>query len=124
MRRLIAVRYELTPAEDDTPIAKGRTSIRSVTVESLRAGQPRPYADEEYEGILTFTVPDDQLWAGGFPSREEDVKEYVKLMIHGFVDKLAGETWEWHQPWLKELERLGPERPIRWRALVIGPYLD
>lgn len=125
MRRLVAVHHELAEPRSDS-LQDRNSSIRSVTLELLHSGQPRAYADELWEGVLTFSVPEGQLWAGGFPSTPEQVKPYVNLMLHGFVDKLAGEKWEWHQPWLKELERLGvpDERPIRWRAVVIGPYLD
>ena len=61
---------------------------RRYTWESLRAGQPRPYADSEYEGILTVEwIKDD---GGEFVPNPEfntyDVKKIGCMLIGGAID--------------------------------------
>jgi hypothetical protein len=90
---------------------------RSVTVELVRAGQPRAYADHVYEAYLTFSVPEGLGWSSKYGRKEEQVKPYIPLFVHPFVE----ENRQWHQPWLEKLEQVSPGR---WHVIVKSPYLD
>jgi hypothetical protein len=93
---------------------------RTVTYESVQAGQPRPYADSTYEGYLTFTVPEGQMWASKFGEHVENVKPYVKLMCNHFTEE--PESWEnFHVGRLKLLEQVSPGR---WHVIVTVAYCD
>lgn len=92
------------------------TMTRSVTVEHIRGGQQRPYGDSIYEAYLTFSVPEDQVWASRFGRNEEVVKQYIPLFVHAFYEKP-----EWYQPRLTTLEQVSPGR---WHVVVTQPYLD
>ena len=89
---------------------------RSVTVEIVQAGQPGPYKDHIYEGYITFSVPEGQMWASKFGSSLETVKPYIQIMLGSFV-----ENPEWWQPRLKLCEQVSP---LRWHVIVTQPYLD
>lgn len=89
----------------------------TVTVEHIRGGQPRPYADNEYEAYLTFSVPDGQLWASKAGHSNAFVKPYVRLMVHSFVEGRR----EWHEPWLEKMTQV---EPGRWHIIIKSPYLD
>ena len=107
--------WTLSPPELQK-IKSGMT--RSVTVEVLRSSQPRAYADHEYEAILTFSVPDGQMWSSKFGQQPDIVKSYIRLMVHNFVD---GPEREWHEPYLETLEQISPGK---WHVVVKSPYLD
>lgn len=93
---------------------------RSVTVEVVASGQPRPYADEVWAGYLESSVPEGQGWSSKWFEYEHNVVPFIRIMIHDFKAR-KGEPRLWHEPWLESLEKVGPNR---WFAVVISPYLD
>lgn len=93
-----------------------------ITVECLRTGQPRPYADHLYEAIITCEV---------VPYKKREIGEVLEFepakwnrdvvlkhaqSIREFYDKP-----EWHQPRLESLTEI---KPGVWRMIVTQPYLD
>jgi hypothetical protein len=91
---------------------------RFIEVDLKQAGQPRPYADSIYEGYLTFSVPEGQMYASKWPKDPEQVKPFAQLLIEPWYDEP-----QWYQSRLKTLERV-PGETNRWHVIVIRPYLD
>ncbi|MFA5419616.1 MAG: hypothetical protein WC341_14290 [Bacteroidales bacterium] len=94
----------------------GRTLIE---IKTIRAGQPRPYADSAYEAEIIFK----NWWEsttgereGSYDPDEETVKKVASLLFRRFVEKP-----EWHDP---RLERISKTGPGKWSVLVVEPYLD
>lgn len=86
---------------------------RTIEIEPLQVGQPRPYADSSYESILTFTTEgENKTW---IPD-EKEVRKIAKVLVHDFKDEP-----NWHEPHLKEMERLADNK---WRVLVVSAFLD
>jgi hypothetical protein len=79
--------------------------------------QPRAYADHIWEGYITFSVPEGQVWCSRYGVDESIVKQYIPLFIAPFVEGKR----EWYQPWLEKLEQVSP---MRWHVIVKSPYLD
>jgi hypothetical protein len=91
-----------------------------VTVERLRAGQPRAYADSVYEAILRvewvpYFLNQPEEWA---PAQFEEsvIKRYVRALVHEFSDKP-----EFLEPSLTMLKK---EATGVWHAIVTQPYCD
>jgi len=92
--------------------------VRAVTVEIVQAGQPRPCADSIYEGYITFSVPEGQIWASKVGGDITTAKQYVKLMLRDFAEP---EEVGW---WLPRLTKMEQVSPLRWHAIVTSPYTD
>lgn len=100
-------------------------STFNIHIETLQAGQPRPYADSVYRARLTFSntwtsTKGEQpgTWA---PSRDL-VKEVVKLFVHGFTYEMGDSRRPMLDPYLESLHQ--EEKPNTWIATVIRPYDD
>ncbi len=92
---------------------------RSVTLEITKGGgQPRPYADHEYEGYLIFSVPWGQMYASKFGHTEKVAKDYLRLFVTNFKEK--GEA-AWYEAWLEKLTQVAPGR---WHYIIKSHYLD
>lgn len=89
--------------------------IRTIAIETIRGGQPRPYADSYYEAVITYG---GGIGAIGFDPTEEIVKKHIKAVFHDFYEK---DKKEWYQPYLEKLEKVDVGK---WRVLIIEPYLD
>lgn len=102
------------------------TAYRQITVESVRVGQPRPYADGIYESLMLFE--------GGHPSTEADfdlsfacryqeaeVKKLAKVLVHNFVDEPT-HALEPHLQSIK-MEAEGEAWQL-WRVIIISPFTD
>jgi hypothetical protein len=97
---------------------------RSVEVDLIQSGQPRPYADHIYEGYLTFSVPDGQAWDSKFPNTKDTVAQYAKLMVHHWDDELPDDPMErWFAAKLDKLEQVS-EVPNKWHVIVRVPFTD
>ena len=84
---------------------------RTVEIEFLKAGQPRPYADSEWEAILTFSGE------GGWGSpNEQFVKRAAQVLIVDFK-----EDPNWHDPHLLECSEI---EPGKWRVRIHQTFLD
>lgn len=93
------------------------------TVEILQGGQPRPYADSIYRGILTVEwqgmegykdknapfIPHDDL-------REEIVKSRYSRLVHDWHEEP-----EWFQPRLTSFKKVGAGQ---WEVTVVEAYTD
>jgi hypothetical protein len=93
-------------------------SKRRITIETLAAGQPRPYADS----LLHVRVTLEQDWNGkGYiPEKwsKEDVIQRLTVLNCGFPTK-PPENWASpHLSWLKEIS------PGIWEFLVTEAYTD
>lgn len=89
---------------------------RIIEVETIQAGQPRPYADHIYESYITFSVPEGQMWARKWGTHESTVKQFIPLLVGGY-----SENPEWHDSRLEKLEQVSPGR---WHVIVIQPFID
>jgi hypothetical protein len=83
-----------------------------IEVEDIRAGQPRPYADSQYESILTFRKE-------GNPDADpciELVKGTAKVWVRNFnEDKEAG----WWEGKLIACEKLDKGK---WKIIINEAY--
>ncbi len=96
-------------------------SKRFIEQESIRAGQQRAYGDSIYESILTFSVPEGQAWASKWPTTADQVKPFVKLLVHDFYEGDPKDMW--HTPKLTKLEQVSTS-PNKWHVIVTQIYLD
>jgi len=80
---------------------------KTVSLNIIRAGQPRAYADSDYEGVFTFS------W---HPS-EQEVKAFTKLMLHDFVDVPTHALDA-------RLEKCEMRTPNEWHVHVHAEYND
>jgi len=105
-----------------TPAPAKRRYFRDISVENIRSGQPRPYADSYYEYVITFTV------------RQDDGKEPLpwrisELQATEIAKSVCYEqpVYGWHgektfgDPWLVSMVE---EAPGVWRANFQRSYLD
>lgn len=88
-----------------------------IEIETIKAGQPRPYADSVYEFVFTFS--------GGVTGKYTPMKDKVlELALYWFNHKnvaLDKEKREWFQPYLDKIEKLDENK---WSVKFIDPYLD
>lgn len=96
---------------------------RRYTVETLRSGQPRPYADTIREFVLTiewipYRNPPTAEWEPN-DLAERLVMDAARTLGHGF--KTPEEGPKWYEPRLREREKLGPGK---WRFLIVEEYTD
>lgn len=99
------------------------SSWKRITVEHIRSGQPRPYADSVYEAIITIEggIPSSQKgydlrWRG----QESTIKEIAKMFVRNFAD-----TPTPFQTGLTEIEMIEEtDFCRRWRVVIVEPYTD
>lgn len=101
-------------------------SKRRITVDTLKAGQPRPYADTithvrvtfEWQGVAGFSdkdapyVPQDKFW------NEARVRETLPGLCCGFPSKPPEGWWSTRLDWLKEVS------PGVWEFHATTPFTD
>lgn len=87
-------------------------TTRRITIETLRSGQPRPYADTEHHVRVTF----ETSWSRGQPLKpqfigEAHVREFLPHLRCGFVtllrkDKGPGQDdyYKTHLDWLRPVD--------------------
>lgn len=97
-----------------------------ITIEHLKAGQPRPYADSSHEARITAerhgVYTNDRV----IPCYLDEMaaKKLARMFVHGFVDNP-----EWHQSRLKYLLPVMPKvisgKPQSgvWKVSITQPYL-
>ena len=96
-----------------------------LTVEWLRCGQPRPYADTIREFILTTEwIPYGKK--NGIIITEFEPTKWVESVILDCAQgickfKLPGERKEWHQSYLESIKNIGPGK---WQIKIIEPFTD
>ena len=116
----------------------------TITVEIIRSGQPRPYADSVCEAVISSRC-DGTLLNGHFfwhHFGDERIKEMANVLLSPFKAKPA-----WFESRLESLTPLEPTaemlaafdaqgmkqeaanawRPklgCRWRVVIVQPYLD
>ena len=92
----------------------------TLVVEVLRAGQPRPYADSEYEIKITGTGHVTSLGMK-YKLTEKEAKRFAEFWLRNKPDTIkTKENAEWWQPyWL-------PSKQIEngWIVKYIQAYLD
>jgi len=86
-----------------------------IKIETIHAGQPRPYADSIYEAVITIT--NDELPDYDIP--QKIVENIVKAAFHNF--KKQDEERGWWEPYLKSIEKLDKGK---WRFIIIEEYAD
>ena len=85
-------------------------------IEVLRAGQPKAYADNVFEAVLTFSGAYNGTWT---PARETVLK-YVKACY--YENFYAGEgQQEPYQTYLDSLEQIADNQ---WRVIIVSPSTD
>jgi hypothetical protein len=93
-------------------------SKQRITIETLAAGQPRPYADSQLHVRVTF----EHDWNGkGYETldyNEERVKEYLINLKCGYPAEPPANWASPHLQWLKRIS-LGV-----WEFLVTEAYTD
>lgn len=94
-------------------------ACKTVTVTTLAAGQPRPYADSFYEAIIEFDFPDNPQMR--FNPRRETVEQVARLLVHDWVEPDEDGTIGWWQPRLEAFEQ---QTKGRWYVKVRVPYDD
>lgn len=94
------------------------------TVEVLRSGQPRPYADSRYAARVTLE------WQGmsGYKDKnapfvpwiikENQAREYLRKIPCGFTDAEPEGWWSTRLSYLREIE------PGVWEFETITPFTD
>jgi hypothetical protein len=80
---------------------------KTVTLKIIREGQPRAYADSDYEGVFTFS------WE---PS-ESQVKAFARLMLHEFYDEPPHAV-------APRLEKCESRSAKEWYVHIHAPYTD
>ena len=91
---------------------------RIVEVDLISSHQLRPYGDTIYEGYLTFSVPEGQMYASKFPSKREQVEPYARLMIASW-----SENPDPFDNRLDLFEQVSTE-PNKWHIIVRRYYND
>ena len=97
-----------------------------ITIEHLRGGQPRPYADSVYEAKIT--AERHGVFTNGrvipYYLTEAEVKKLTRMFVHGFSDNP-----EWDQSRLKYLLPVKPKvisgkpQSGAWKVSIVQPYL-
>jgi hypothetical protein len=99
-------------------------SKERITVETLRAGQPRPYADSiyhyrvtiEWQGLVGYKNPD-----APFVPRPQLAQRIVDRILYG----LCGPWQELgNDPFQRRLDRKEMTAPGVWEVVVVEPYID
>lgn len=90
-----------------------------LTVENIRAGQPRPYADSIYE----FTIFAE--WIPYGKTELEPVK-WIELIFISHAKgisyfKLKTEKREWHEKYLDSVVKVGEGK---YKFIIIEPFTD
>lgn len=93
---------------------------RRYTFETIRSGQPRPYADSVHEFLMTAEwiplggtdwVPNDSL-----------NEQLVKRQANGFCQfKESDDKPDWHE---SKLTSFTKDAPARWRFVVTTAFTD
>ena len=92
-----------------------------VEINTLSAGQPRPYADHEFKADISleyyWTNSKGEDVLGTMKLTEDNAKELARMFVRNFEDN----PQYWYQPFLAKLEEVYPGV---WRALVVERYTD
>jgi hypothetical protein len=95
--------------------------IKTITIETIQAGQPSAYADSVYEAVLTFNqhredqAPDDSTRIGYRPT-PDTVGALVKILLHHFEAEPG--------PYGPRLEHFKEIKPGCWHVKIREPYCD
>jgi hypothetical protein len=96
-----------------------------ISVETIRSGQPRPYADSVYEYLVTFEGGSRSIqegWDLPFGTRisEERARPIIKSLTRGWV-----ENPRWSDNRLESLEIIeGDNTHTTFKVVIREPYLD
>jgi hypothetical protein len=90
-----------------SPCTLHRMNDRTITLNIIRAGQPRAYADSVYEGVFTFS----------WQPNETDVKAIAKVMLHPFVDEPTHALES-------RLQKFEKRTPNQWHIEILSPFTD
>lgn len=108
-----------------------RENSTTIKIETLQHGQPRPYADSFYEYNITIrgiNFDGRRHWlASGWRWKEDRVKAFVRLALHGFYEK--DEAPHAFAPILQSCEQIEFEdsfddQHTTWRVLIRQLYTD
>lgn len=107
-----------------------------VAIQTIRHGQPRPYADHTYEALIVCIQPNSKTTNAPHPRviDIEEAKTLARLFVHPFIEKTNdGEKWAHPQ-----LQFIRPEpnpcglddgeyhrnqgRSSCWRVLITAAY--
>mgnify|MGYP001577337039 FL=1 len=91
-----------------------------IEIETLKAGQPRAYADSVYEYLITvknYWESTTGLREGSFSQKEQDIKYLVKTFSRHFED----EPKCWADARLSAFEKIDFRT---FRITIIEPYTD
>ena len=107
-----------------------------IEIEHIKGGQPRPYADHEYEAYVTARIEGMLLNNTVYylELKDEDVRALARRLLSDFKDKPA-----WHEPKLEYCAPVEPSKEMlaiannknwkpkaksRWHVKIVQPYLD
>ena len=110
-------------------------STTNIRIEMVKAGQPRPYADSEYEAFISEKV--EGMLRGGAVFYRELRKEAIESLACHFVRKYSTEPGPFDAR-LEICEPVGPTNEMtneccenwkpkqqsRWRVFIREPYCD
>lgn len=86
---------------------------KRITIEDIRSGQPRPYADSVDEFVISFELRNkDKEWVP-FDVAENHFDEFARSQGHQFYTK--ADTRDWAAP---VLERKTKESAGVWRYVI------
>lgn len=111
------------------------------TIEVLRSGQPRPYADTEHVARVTFEHTDWKTPRGPFEPwymTEDIAQDYLSIPGSGYVRATRKETKDWYSTYLDYVRPLDaksasevidggdPNRKVAsvWEFRTVTPFTD
>ena len=89
-----------------------------ITIETIKAGQPRAYADSIYEYVITV----NQVH-GPVSDQEKYIRELAKA-AYGRPENIADNRQQDQSglhPYVSAIEQLSP---TKWKVRIIQPFLD
>lgn len=90
---------------------------KRIDIQTISAGQPRPYADSIYEAKIKFSFTDNTKLQ--YDPRQSVVEEVVRLFVHVFPG--LEEDMGWWDPRLEFLNKTGKGE---WHVKIRVPYDD
>ena len=96
----------------------------AMTVERVRAGQPRPYADSIYEYVFRFAYADGSPW-----TPPEDQVRRLAAATHGWgservrlrTDEPMTSEGDYYRPFIQSATR---EDDGAWRVIIVRRFTD
>ena len=105
-------------------------SQSTITIQTLTAGQPRPYADSVYKykvsAVLYWQNAKGEL-VEGVAGTNPETALFLAKQAYGQEVKDIGEQREWHSAYVQDVVPEGQElegRAEAWVVTIIDPFKD